>query len=135
MTEKQKYFYLLSISNERLPIELDELGVEQIVVSSDGYHSDIEAIEALNRTIDNLNSTAVTYKFNSAEYPVQEEDQFEDSSVIELGEKFLKLLMLATDEETISTSELIGKVFSVLSHDEYNTVKDDLKRISHHVLH
>lgn len=135
MTEREKYFYLLSLSKDQLPSELNEFGVEQIVVSSDGFHSDIEAMGALTETVDNLNPAVVAYKFNSADYPVKEEDQFEDNSFVEIGENFVKLLILATDDETVTTSDLIGKVFSILSYDEYVAGKDSLKGISQHVLH
>jgi len=77
MTEKEKYFYLLSISEDQLPLDFDEFGIEQMVLSSDGYYTDIEAIEALSTTLNNLNSQDVKYKFNSTEYPVSEEDEFE----------------------------------------------------------
>ena len=135
MTEKEKYFYLLSISEDQLPLDFDEFGIEQMVVSSDGYHSDIEAIEALSTTLNNLNSQDVKYKFNSTEYPVSEEDEFEDKSVIELGNNFLKLLVTATDNNEISTSNLIGKVFSIMEIEEYLNIKDDLKRTTKHVIH
>ena len=135
MTERQKYFYLLSLSKNQLPTELNEFGIEQIVVSSDGFHSDIETMGALTETINNLNASNVAYKFNSTDYPVKDDDQFEDNSFIELGENFVKLLILATDDETVTTSDLIGKVFSILSYDEYAAGKDNLKRISSHVVH
>jgi len=135
MTEKEKYFYLLSISEDQLPLDFDEFGIEQMVLSSDGYYTDIEAIEALSTTLNNLNSQDVKYKFNSTEYPVSEEDEFEDKSVIELGNNFLKLLVTATDNNEISTSNLIGKVFSIMEIEEYLNIKDDLKRTTKHVIH
>jgi len=106
-----------------------------MVLSSDGYYTDIEAIEALSTTLNNLNSQDVKYKFNSTEYPVSEEDEFEDKSVIELGNNFLKLLVTATDNNEISTSNLIGKVFSIMEIEEYLNIKDDLKRTTKHVIH
>lgn len=133
--QNEKYFYLLSLTADQLPAELNEFGMEQIVISSDGFYSDIEAVGALNKTLENLNSEDVMYKFNSAEYPVREEDKFEDNSFIELGDNFLKLLILATDGEVVSTSNLIGKVFSIISHDEYVAEKDSLRESSNHVLH
>jgi len=135
MTEKEKYFYLLSISEDQLPLDFDEFGIEQMVLSSDGYYTDIEAIEALSTTLNNLNSQDVKYKFNSTEYPVSEEDEFEDKSIIELGNNFLKLLVTATDNNEISTSNLIGKVFSIMEIEEYLNIKDDLKRTTKHVIH